>query len=96
MAKVTSEDMIRIEHKLDVIIKYLHNMTGVRPAPLPQIIERGVTTGVCPITTSPIVFNVDVEDGRFVRSDALLESLPRFGVGITPPKAWDIRQKDES
>lgn len=90
MSKITSEDLIRVEHKLDVIINYLHGMTGVRPNPLPRIVEGagGVTDGVCPITSSPISFRVDPNDGRFGRIDALLSSLPRIASGIAQPPEW--------
>jgi hypothetical protein len=91
MSAITTEDLIRIEHKLDVVIKYLHGMTGVRPDPLPRIIEGGFTDGVCPVTSSAISFRVDPQDGKFYRTDALLASLPRIAGGIKTPPTWETR-----
>lgn len=94
MSTVTSEDLIRVEHKLDVIIKYLYGMTGIRPDPLPRMADggNGITDGVCPVTSSPIAFRVDPLDGRFHRVDALLASLPRMASGIAAPPEWALRK----
>jgi len=94
MSKITSEDLIRIEHKLDVLINYLHGMTGIRPDALPRMVEGGggMTDGLCPITMSGVSFRVDPEDGKFYRSDALLASLPRIAGGITAPPQWATRK----
>lgn len=95
---INTEDLLRIEHKLDVLINYLHGMTGVRPAPIPKPIEgmNGVTDGVCPITYSPIAYNIDPATGRYVRKDGLLAGLPRIAGAIPQPPMWDTKQEVES
>lgn len=90
---ISTEDLIRIEHKLDVLINYLHGMTNVRPAPLPRLIDgfNGVTDGVCPITGSAIAYVTDTQTGKYVRKDALLANLTRIAGAVPAPPQWDAR-----
>jgi hypothetical protein len=92
---ISTEDILRIEHKLDVLINYLHGMTNVRPAPVPKPIDgfNGLTDGICPITGSPITIQVDTATGRYVRRDGLLSGLPRIAGAIPAPPVWDSRDR---
>jgi hypothetical protein len=91
-----SDAFIRIEHKLDVLINYLHGMTGVLPAqmPIPMPGEGGLTDGVCPITNTPIRYAIDPESGNAVRLDGMSQSLGSIPIPIPP--SWDTRKHVES
>ena len=75
------EDILRIEHKLDVLINYLHGITNVPPAPMPQPIKggSGATTGNCPITGSPIRYILEPQSGDVRRVDALHSGVRTLG-----------------
>jgi len=84
---MTGEELIRIEHKLDVIIWLLREAYGGTPRALPQRIPGmgGITTGVCPITLSPIEYHADAKTGRIYRRDALRVDLVDIGRIPDPP-----------
>ena len=83
-----TDAFLRIEHKLDVLINYLHGMTNVPPARMPMPIKGagGLTDGICPITSTPIRYAIDPETGAAVRVDGL--SVPLSTLGIPKPEAW--------
>lgn len=84
---MTGEELIRIEHKLDAILWMLREELGRAPRPLPQRIPGmgGITTGVCPITLSPISYHADAKTGRIYRTDALKVDLVDIGRIPDPP-----------
>lgn len=84
---MTGEDLIRIEHKLDAILWILRETTGITPRSLPQRIPGmgGITTGVCPITLSPIEYHADAKTGRVYRRDALRVDIVDIGRIPDPP-----------
>jgi hypothetical protein len=67
------EDILRIEHKLDAILWYLRELTGIPPKQMPRQIYGmgGLTDGKDPITDTPIYYNVDVLSGTVTRKDGL-------------------------
>ena len=85
-----SEEILRIEHKLDVLINYLHGMTNVAPADMPKLIPGagGITNGTCPITKSVISYSIDPETGDSKRTDALSSGMPSKQSGIPQPQPW--------
>lgn len=89
---MTEEALLRIEHKLDVIISYLHGMTDVPPQEMPKPIPGmgGVTDGRCPITGTPIRYGFDQQTGGVIRTDGLLEGVPK-SLPIPDPPAWESR-----
>jgi len=76
---VKGEDLLRIEHKLDVIIQYLCGLNAVgSPAPdMPKMIPGmgGMTDGKCPITLTPIHYHVDPISGGAKRVDGLKSGM---------------------
>ena len=92
-----SEALLRIEHKLDVLINYLHGMTGVPPADMPKPLPKagGLTDGLCPITSTPISYNLDPETGSVSRSSGLTSGMPSILLGVPKPPQWDVRNADE-
>tara|TARA_Y100000592_G_scaffold97315_1_gene167780 strand:+ start:4614 stop:4922 length:309 start_codon:yes stop_codon:yes gene_type:complete len=93
-----SEEILRIEHKLDVIINYLHGMTNVPPADMPKLLPGGggLTNGTCPITGSVIRYNIDPETGDSKRTDALSSGMPSKQTGIPQPQPWNERSQATS
>jgi hypothetical protein len=71
------EDLIRIEHKLDALLWYMQELTGIPPKDIPRQIPGagGMTNGVCPITRTPIYYHVDVNSGSVVRKDGLTSGV---------------------
>lgn len=69
---MNSEDILRIEHKLDAILWYLRELTGIPAKEMPKPIfgSSGKTDGVCPITDTDIYYNMDVH-GKVRRQDGL-------------------------
>ena len=95
---MTNEALLRIEHKLDVIVSYLHGMTNVPPGDIPQPLPGmgGVTNGKCPITGTSIRYDFDQQTGGVIRSDGLLRGVPS-SLPIPDPPAWSTREQiDES
>lgn len=91
---MNSETMLRIEHKLDVLINYLHGMTNVPPADIPQPMpgRGGITDGTCPITGTPIVYQVDPVSGQVVRTDGLDSGMRSTApMAIPEPQPWQQR-----
>jgi hypothetical protein len=86
-----TDAFLRIEHKLDVIINYLHGMTNVPPERMPVPIKGGggLTDGTCPITGTPIRYALDPETGVATRIDGL--SAPISTLGIPAPEPWTPR-----
>jgi len=83
---------LRIEHKLDVLINYLHGMTNVPPADIPKQIPGGggLTDGVCPITNTPISYTVDVVTGTPQRLDGLDTGMRHYAdLSVPEVKSWD-------
>jgi hypothetical protein len=76
---VSGEDLLRIEHKLDVLIQYMCGVNAVgNPAPdMPKLIPGmgGMTDGVCPITRSAIHYHVDPRSGNVRRTDGLKSGM---------------------
>jgi hypothetical protein len=70
---INGEDVLRIEHKLDAILWYLKEMTGVPPRDMPKQIPGlgGLTNGKCPITNTDIYYLLDVNTGKVSRFDGL-------------------------
>lgn len=87
---------LRIEHKLDVIIAYLHGMTNVPPQDIPKPIPGmgGVTDGRCPITGTTIKYSIIPETGAVVRQDGLLNGVPS-SLPVPEPPAWTPRETVE-
>lgn len=92
---IRGEDLLRIEHKLDVLIQYLtgENISG-SPAPdMPKMIPGmgGMTNGVCPITKTAIYYHLDPKSGQVKRSDGLtsgvVETSPYTGTPNTASKS---------
>lgn len=69
---MNSEDLLRIEHKLDALLWYMKEITGIPPKSMPKPLygASGKTDGVCPITDTDIYYNVD-SSGRIKRTDGL-------------------------
>lgn len=69
---MNNEDVLRIEHKLDAILWYLKEITGIPPKDMPKPILglSGKTDGVCPITNTDIYYSSDV-NGKIKRVDGL-------------------------
>jgi hypothetical protein len=91
---MNSETMLRIEHKLDVLINYLHGMTNVPPADIPRPLPSrgGLTDGTCPITGTPIIYNVDPVSGQVVRTDGLDSGMRATSpLAIPEPQPWQQR-----
>lgn len=93
---MTEEALLRIEHKLDVIISYLHGMTSVPPQDIPKPLPGmgGETDGRCPITGTKISYNFVPETGVLVRSDGLLRGIPK-SMPVPEPPAWIARDRGE-
>jgi hypothetical protein len=76
---IGGEDILRIEHKLDVIIQYLCglNIKGAPAPDMPKLIPGmgGMTDGKCPITLTPIHYHVDPISGLAKRSDGLKSGM---------------------
>lgn len=92
-----SEALLRIEHKLDVIINYLHGMTSVPPADMPKPLPKagGLTNGLCPITNTPIYYLVDPATGGVARKSGLTSGMPTLNLGIPNPPSWDQTALEE-
>lgn len=91
---MNSETILRIEHKLDVLINYLHGMTNVPPADIPRPVpgRGGVTDGKCPITGTPIIYHVDPVSGQVVRTDGLDSGMRATApLAIPEPQPWQQR-----
>jgi hypothetical protein len=90
---MTEEALLRIEHKLDVIISYLHGMTNVPPQDIPKPLPGmgGETDGRCPITGTKISYNFVPETGALVRTDGLLNGVPK-SLPVPEPPAWIARE----
>lgn len=92
-----SDVFLRIEHKLDVIINYLHGITNVRPDDIPKQVPGagGLTSGRCPITDTPIYYSVDTKTGMPIRVDGL-DSGMRTYIDASVPDApvWDVRSNN--
>lgn len=69
---MNSEDVLRIEHKLDAILWYLREITGIPPKDMPRPLLglSGKTDGTCPITNTDIYYNMDIH-GKVRRQDGL-------------------------
>lgn len=93
---MTEEALLRIEHKLDVLISYLHGMTNVPPQDIPKPLPGmgGETDGRCPITGTKIRYNFIPETGALVRSDGLLNGVPK-SMPVPEPPAWLVRDQGE-
>jgi hypothetical protein len=93
MTRRMSEALLRIEHKLDVLVSYLHGMTDVPPAPIPRPVPGtgGETDGRCPITGSVVRYGIDGETGALARLDGLLDGLPT-ALPVPEPPAWQARK----
>ena len=89
---MTDDVLLRVEHKLDVIISYLHGMTNVPPQNIPKPLPGmgGVTDGRCPITGTPIRYGFNQQTGGVIRTDGLLEGVPS-SLPVPDPPAWDAR-----
>ena len=76
---LSSETVLRIEHKLDVIIAYLSGQVAPHSLPrdMPKLIPGmgGMTDGVCPITQTPIHYLIDPRSGDVKRSDGLSSGM---------------------
>lgn len=86
------ESLLRMEHKLDVIISYLHGMTNVPPSALPRPVlgMGGLTDGKCPITGTAIRYAFDQTTGGVVRKDGLLDGISS-ALPVPEPPTWDTR-----
>lgn len=75
------EDILRIEHKLDVLIWYMRELTGIPPKQMPRQIHGmgGMTDGKDPVTDTPIYYNVDVLSGTVTRKDGLNSGVVASG-----------------
>jgi hypothetical protein len=75
------EDVLRIEHKLDALLWYMQELTGIPPKQMPKQIPGagGLTDGVCPITLTPIQYQVDVNSGSVSRRDGLTSGVISSG-----------------
>lgn len=84
---IKGEDIIRIEHKLDAILWYIRNMTGVPPIDMPKLIPgmSGMTDGKCPITNTPIYLTIDPSTGKPARQDGLSSGLVETTLFPEPP-----------
>lgn len=93
---MTEDALLRMEHKLDVIISYLHGMTNVPPQDIPKPIPGlgGETDGQCPITGTKIRYNFVPETGILVRSDGLLNGVPK-SLPVPEPPAWLTRDASD-
>jgi hypothetical protein len=86
------ETLLRVEHKLDVLIDYLHGMTNVPPRDIPKPVRGGggVSDGKCPITGSQIRYEVDTESGAVYRDDNLLRGI-HSAMPVPAPEPWKTR-----
>lgn len=86
MSGTSSEENIRIEHKLDAIILYLKRLTGEEPIQLERPIPglNGLTNNVCPITNTPVYLSIDAKTGRVKRSDGLSSGLVEGAIPLVP------------
>lgn len=92
-----SEQLLRIEHKLDVLINYLHGMTNVPPADMPKPLPRagGLTNGLCPITNTPITYVIDAQSGMIGRMDGLTSGMPSSpSIAVPNPPEWARRNSE--
>jgi hypothetical protein len=89
---MTEDALLRMEHKLDVIISYLHGMTDVPPQDIPKPLPGmgGETGGRCPITGTKIRYNFVPETGVLIRADGLLNGVPK-SMPVPEPPAWLTR-----
>ena len=86
MSGTSSEENIRIEHKLDAILFYLKRLTGEDPIPLEKPIPglNGLTNNICPITNTPVYLNIDAKTGKVKRSDGLSSGLVEGSIPLIP------------
>jgi hypothetical protein len=86
---MTEEALLRIEHKLDVLIAYLHGMTNVPPQDIPKPLPGlgGETDGRCPITGTKIHYQYSPQTGAVARVDGLLTGIPK-SLPVPEPPAW--------
>lgn len=95
MEKMTMSDVfLRIEHKLDVIINYLHGITNVAPEDIPKQVPGagGLTSGRCPITDTPIYYSVDPKTGNPMRVDGLDSGMRTYiDAAIPAEPSWKER-----
>ena len=95
---MSDEALLRVEHKLDVIIAYLHGMTSVPPQDIPKPLPGmdGATNARCPITGTVIRYSFNQQTGGVTRTDGLLDGVPS-SLPIPDPPSWDTRRTvDES
>jgi hypothetical protein len=92
MSKALHEALLRVEHKLDVVIDYVHGMTNVPPRDIALPIPGGggATGGKCPITGTDIRYAVDTETGAVHRTDGLLRGLAS-ALPVPTPEPWSAR-----
>lgn len=92
MTKSMSDTLLRIEHKLDVLVDYLHGMTNVPPAKMPVPLRGGKSEGRCPITGTQVSYSIDPETGAVVRVDGLLNGISS-ALPIPAPPTWKSRTR---
>lgn len=92
MSKALHETLLRVEHKLDVIIDYVHGMTNVPPrgiaAPIPG--GGGTTHGKCPISGTNVRYAIDPDTGAVYRTDGLLAGIAS-AMPVPDPAPWKTR-----
>ncbi len=76
---ISGETILRLEHKLDLIIGYLSGKIPHQAPPkdMPKLIPGmgGLTEGTCPITNTPIYYLIDPKSGQVRRSDGLSSGI---------------------
>ena len=92
MTKSMCDALLRIEHKLDVLVDYLHGMTNVPPAKMPVPIRGGKSDGRCPITGTQVSYSIDPETGAVGRTDGLLDGISS-ALPIPAPPTWKSRTR---
>lgn len=95
MSKSITDALLRIEHKLDVLVDYLHGMTNVPPAQMPAPLRGGKSDGRCPVTGTQIQYAIDPETGSVIRVDGLLNGISS-ALPIPAPPAWESRDREDS
>lgn len=88
------EDLIRIEHKIDLIMFALQQ-AGLMHKELPSLI--GIEEDICPVCTANIVIQIDPVEGKLLRNCNCKLPKTAYKLNIEPTKEAsnaDIRTEE--
>lgn len=88
------ETLLRVEHKLDLLLKRLPAEDG------DDLLKVGSPTHCCPLCTQPVSYNVDINDSVVVRkcgcsTGKIALDLKAFAPPVSPARKTDNVGRDD-